>query len=77
MIAKKRRGPAPTGKGIPVMVRLQPDMLSALDKFVDERGNISRPEAVRLILRDWMIGNGLLDNINDPEHSPAGDKGGE
>lgn len=55
---KKKRPPAP---GTPVMVRLQPDMLAALDKFIDEQSDISRPEAVRLILRDWLIGNQMLD----------------
>lgn len=42
------------------MVRLQPDMLAALDKFVDEQMGITRPEAIRLILRDWLISNGSL-----------------
>lgn len=60
MITQKRRGPAPTGKGILVGVRIQPDMLAALDKFVAEKAGISRPEAVRLILRDWLIGNQFL-----------------
>lgn len=59
---QKKRGPKPTGKGTPIQVRLQPDMLAALDKFVDEQAGISRPEAVRLILKDWLIGNQLLDS---------------
>lgn len=42
------------------MVRLQPDMLDALDKFVDESVGVSRPEAVRLILRDWLTKNQML-----------------
>jgi Ribbon-helix-helix protein, copG family len=60
VVSKKRRGPAPTGKGAPVMVRLQPDMLAGVDQFVAERDGISRPEAVRLIIRDWMIKNQVL-----------------
>lgn len=51
VLAQKRRGPAPTGKGTQVVVRLQPDALAWLDA---ERGKIdpvpSRPEMVRLIL---------------------------
>lgn len=31
---KKRRGPAPTGKGLPVQVRLQPAQLEALDAWI-------------------------------------------
>lgn len=56
-ITKKSRPPAP---GTPVLVRLQPDMLAALDKFVDRDAIRSRPEAVRLILLDWLADNGCL-----------------
>jgi metal-responsive CopG/Arc/MetJ family transcriptional regulator len=42
------------------MVRLQPDMLAAVDKFVDEEGGITRPEAVRLILRRWLAENRMI-----------------
>jgi hypothetical protein len=31
VVSRKRRGPAPTGKGLPVQVRLQPAQLDALD----------------------------------------------
>jgi hypothetical protein len=59
---KKSRGrPATTGTGTLIGVRLQPDMLAALDKFVDEQAGITRPEAVRLILRDWLVRNQMLD----------------
>ena len=54
VVSKKRRGPAPTGKGVPIMVRLQPDMLAGVDQFAAEH-DVSRPEAVRLIIRDWSI----------------------
>ncbi|OWK19381.1 hypothetical protein AJ88_45675 [Mesorhizobium amorphae CCBAU 01583] len=57
---KKSRGRPATGKGELIGVRLQPDMLAALDKFVDEQEGITRPEAVRLILRDWLIGSQRL-----------------
>jgi hypothetical protein len=43
-----------------VGLRLPPDMLEALDKFVDRDAIPSRPEAVRLILKDWLIANGML-----------------
>nr|WP_280952820.1 ribbon-helix-helix protein, CopG family [Mesorhizobium sophorae] len=36
------------------MVRLQPDMLAGVDQFAAEH-DVSRPEAVRLIIRDWSI----------------------
>jgi metal-responsive CopG/Arc/MetJ family transcriptional regulator len=59
VVSKKWRGPAPTGKGVPIMVRLQPDMLAGVDQFVAEH-DVSRPEAVRLIIRDWLIRHQVL-----------------
>ena len=51
LISKKRRGPAPTGQGTPVLVRLQPDQLAKLDA-IRRRGPtvVSRPEALRGIM---------------------------
>lgn len=51
-IPKKRRGPKPTGWGTPVVVRLQPDMLAALDALIAQQPDPkpSRPEAVRQVL---------------------------
>lgn len=50
---KGSRGPAPTGKGTPVMVRLQPDLLYWLDA---ERAKLdpvpSRPEMIRVYLEE-------------------------
>lgn len=60
--SQKKRGPPATGKGTPVTVRLQPEMLEALDKWIDkstakrrkvldpEAKPYSRPEAIRTIL---------------------------
>ncbi|WP_088366663.1 ribbon-helix-helix protein, CopG family [Sphingomonas dokdonensis] len=48
---RKRRGPAPTGKGEPVQVRLQPDQLAKLDAWIDrQEPRLSRPEAIRRLL---------------------------
>jgi hypothetical protein len=48
VITKKRRGPAPTGKGTLIGVRLQPSLLKALDKWSD--GDLTRPEAIRQLI---------------------------
>lgn len=49
----KKRGPKPTGWGIPVMVRLRPDQLAALDAWIEQRDpRPSRPEAIRTILQE-------------------------
>lgn len=49
--ARKKRGPAPTGKGVQVVVRMQPDLLTWVDV---ERAKLdpvpSRPEFIRAIL---------------------------
>ena len=51
VITKKRRGPAPTGKGTLVGVRLQPDRLSAIDAWIAKHDtSMSRPEAIRAML---------------------------
>lgn len=60
MLTEKRRGPKPTGKGTLVGVRLQPEILAALDEFASTEKDRSRPEAVRRILQDWLIGHGFL-----------------
>jgi hypothetical protein len=51
VLAKKRRGPAPTGKGVQVVVRLQPDPLDALDKWAAKQGDQpTRAEAIRRLV---------------------------
>lgn len=58
---RKRRGPPPTGKGQQVVTRLHDDLLNPLDSFASsEDDKPSRPEAIRRILRDWLIGHGYL-----------------
>ena len=53
---KKKRGPAPTGQGTPVLVRMQPLLLTALDSWAAEKGNsgLSRPETVRQALMEHL-----------------------
>ena len=51
VITQKRRGPAPTGKGTLVGVRLQPDDLGKLDAYISKQPDEpSRPEAIRRVL---------------------------
>lgn len=59
LITKKRRGPAPTGQGTLVGVRLHSDMLEKLDGWLEAearyRGQAktnSRAHAIREILRE-------------------------
>jgi hypothetical protein len=51
LIPQKRRGPLPTGKGEPIMCRLQPELLKKVDLFIEkQREEISRPEAIRRLV---------------------------
>src|SRR3984885_6253261 len=56
VITKKRRGPAPTGKGTLVGVRLQPDRLSAVDAWIaKQNAPMTRPEAIRATLDAVLV----------------------
>jgi hypothetical protein len=50
VITQKRRGPAPTGKGTLIGVRLQPDDLNKIDAYIAKQPDApSRPEALRRV----------------------------
>src|SRR5205823_9548273 len=51
VITKKRRGPAPTGKGTLIGVRLQPAHVKALDAWIaKQNAPLTRPEAIRAMM---------------------------
>ncbi|UPJ54024.1 hypothetical protein IVB30_10505 [Bradyrhizobium sp. 200] len=52
VISKKKRGPAPTGKGEPIVVRMQPKSLAELDTWIGKQKPPypSRPEAIRRLV---------------------------
>ncbi|WP_426424890.1 hypothetical protein [Bradyrhizobium genosp. A] len=52
VIAQKRRGPPATGKGTPIVVRMQPDVLATLDGWIARQAPPfpTRPEAVRRLV---------------------------
>jgi len=61
-IGKKRgRGRPPTA-ATPIMVRVMPPDVKALDAWIaaQPEPRPSRPEAIRLALKDWLTGLGLL-----------------
>ncbi|KAB7645545.1 hypothetical protein F3168_12045 [Polymorphobacter fuscus] len=52
----RKRGPKPTGKGVQVVVRLQPAQLAALDLWAAAQADSpSRPEAVRRIIGKALV----------------------
>jgi hypothetical protein len=64
---KKRRGPAPTGKGTPIQVRLQPSQLTALDAWIAKQdAPLTRPEAIRAMMETILH---IL--AKDPGEKPA------
>jgi hypothetical protein len=52
VLAKKKRGPPPTGKGEQVVVRMHQPQLGALDAWIAAQPDPlpSRPEAIRRLL---------------------------
>jgi hypothetical protein len=51
-VISRKRGPPPTGKGTPVLVRLAPAPLANLDGWIEEQAppHPSRPEAIRRLI---------------------------
>lgn len=47
---KKKRGPKPTGKGTLIGVRLQPELLSSVDKWGETHKTESRPDTIRKLV---------------------------
>jgi hypothetical protein len=52
VVSQKKRGPPATGKGQPIVVRIQPPLMTALDNWIakQEPPFPSRPEAMRRIV---------------------------
>jgi hypothetical protein len=51
VITQKKRGPPATGKGELIGVRIQPQLMQRLDRWiVDHKPRPSRPEAIRRLL---------------------------
>ena len=59
---KKRRGPKPTGQGVPIQVRLHPEGLQPLDAWISDHPDPkpSRPEAIREALTEHLKAKGYL-----------------
>jgi hypothetical protein len=56
VLSQKRRGPAPTGKGTLIGVRLQPPELSELDDWAARQSDTpSRPEALRRLMEYGLL----------------------
>jgi hypothetical protein len=69
---KKKRGPPATGKGEPILVRLQPAQLAALDAWIaSQNADLSRPEAIRRLLQQALAGSQRLKSRTQKARSKA------
>jgi len=72
VLAKKKRGPPPTGKGTQIVVRMQPAPLEALDDWASQQADgPTRAEAIRR-----LVEIGLTVKTESPpkgEDRPKGD----
>ena len=54
----KKRSPPPTGKGEPILVRLQPVLLADVDAWIAHQTvELSRPEAIRRLVEQALTGS--------------------
>lgn len=68
----KKRGPKPTGWGTPIMVRLRPEQLAALDEWIASQARKpSRPEAIRILLAEALPTPNTTPVPNQFEHGPG------
>lgn len=68
----------PAGTESVVGARLEPDLLSALDRYAREHGEMTRPQALRAALRDWATAHGYLPSADEgtrPEDLNASNDG--
>jgi hypothetical protein len=55
LTSQKKRGPRPTGKGAPILVRVQPQLIALIDDWAARQHDApSRPEAIRRIVEQTM-----------------------
>ena len=53
----KKSGPPPTGKGVPILVRLQPPLLADVDQWIARQDiPFTRPEAIRRLIEIALTG---------------------
>jgi len=55
VISQKKRGPPATGKGVPILVRIQPPLLATLDAWIAKQdASFTRPEAIRRLVESAL-----------------------
>jgi len=65
-LAKKRGRPA-TGRGQTIGVRIHDKEIALVDTWIAAQPEpVTRPEAIRIAIRDWLAGLGLLKHSDGP-----------
>ncbi|HEV7254509.1 MAG TPA: hypothetical protein VGN97_15595 [Mesorhizobium sp.] len=59
-ITRTRKRGRPSTGAHSIHLRIEPGLLAALDKMAAEVPTTTRPQAVRMILTDWLTGHGYL-----------------
>jgi Arc/MetJ-type ribon-helix-helix transcriptional regulator len=65
--------PITTGPGVQTLVRLHPPILDNLDAWIaaQPKPRPSRPEAIRVALRDWLASDAVLQALSESEAAKA------
>lgn len=68
----KYKGGRPRVDAQPITLRLPPELLGGVDRYIAHEQSIAgrsltRPEAVRHALRNWLAGHGYLHHRGDPD----------
>jgi hypothetical protein len=77
LVPKKRRGPPPIGQGIQIQVRIQPNKLAELDRWIAaQTDQPSRPEAIRRIVERALVRSSHLKAANERKAQKASELAG-
>lgn len=66
MSSKNIRPGRPSVDSERIDARFPRELLTGIDAFASESDGIGRPEAVRRIVRDWLIGHGYMTGDKAP-----------
>lgn len=62
MSSKTSKGGRPRVDSERIDARMERDLLDGIDACARNEGISSRPEAVRFIVRDWLVGHSYIEN---------------
>ena len=68
-VGKKRGRGRPASEATPILVRVMPSEVFTLDSWISQQPDPkpSRPEAIRMALKAWLTGMGLVKHRDGPD----------